>query len=142
MAEQKLTQKRHLAPDTFVASITILLLANLIQRSIGFGRGLLFCRWLPEEELGKWELAYSFLLLAAPVIVLGLPGSFGRYLERYRQRGQLRTFLRRATIWCALLTIGGCALIIVEAPYFSKVIFDNWDQTTLITVLSISLAAV
>src|ERR1700751_1581356 len=106
MAEPKSTEKRHLAPDTFVASFTILLVANLIQRSIGFGRGLLFCRWLSEGELGKWELAYSFLLLAAPVIVLGLPGSFGRYLERYRQPGQPRTVLRRATTWCALLTIG------------------------------------
>jgi PST family polysaccharide transporter len=142
MAELKSIEKRHLAPDTFVASVTILLVANLIQRSIGFGRGLLFCRWLSEEELGKWELAYSFLLLAAPVIVLGLPGSFGRYLERYRQRNQLRTFLRQATIWTALLTIAGCALIAVEAPRFSKVIFDNWNQTALVTVLSINLAAV
>ena len=50
-------------------------------------------------------MAYSFLLLAAPVVVLGLPGSFGRYLERFRQRGQLRTFLRRATIWTATLVV-------------------------------------
>lgn len=142
MAELKPTEKRHLAPDTFVASVAILLVANLIQRSIGFGRSLLFCRWLPEAELGKWELAYSFLLLAAPVIVLGLPGSFGRYLERYRQRGQLRTFLRRATAWSAILTLAGCAVIIVEAPRFSKVIFDDWDQSTLVIVLSVNLAAV
>src|ERR1700749_3705906 len=105
------TNKRRLAPDTLATSVTILLLANLVQRSIGFGRSLLFCRNLSRQELGTWEMAYSFLLLAAPVIVLGLPGSFGRFLERYRQRGQLRTFLRRGTIWSALLTIGGCALI-------------------------------
>src|SRR5436305_9370821 len=132
MAELRAPEKLHVPRDSFVASVTILLVASLIQRSIGFGRGLLFCRWLSEEELGKWELAYSFLLLAAPVIVLGLPGSFGRYLERYRQRGQLRTFLRRATIWSAMLTIAGCGLIIVEAPSFSKIIFDNWNQSTLI----------
>ncbi|HEX4414646.1 MAG TPA: lipopolysaccharide biosynthesis protein [Lacipirellulaceae bacterium] len=142
MAELKSTEKRHLTPDTFVASVAILLVANLIQRSIGFGRSLLFCRWLPEAELGKWELAYSFLLLAAPVIVLGLPGSFGRYLERYRQRGQLRTFLRRATMWSAIFTLAGCAVIIVEAPRFSKVIFDDWNHSALVIVLSVNLAAV
>ena len=92
-------------PDTLAASVTILLVANIVQRSIGFGRGILFCRWLSPDELGTWDMAYSFLLLAAPVVVLGLPGSFGRYLERYRQRGQLRTFLRRATIWTFVLTI-------------------------------------
>src|SRR6476659_1660647 len=136
------TSSRRLTPDTLAASVTILLVANIIQRSIGFGRSLLLCRWLSREELGTWDMAYSFLLLAAPVIVLGLPGSFGRYLERYRQRSQLRTFLRRATIWTALLTIAGCGLIVIEAPRFSKVIFDNWNQTALVTVLSINLAAV
>ena len=85
--------------------MAILLVANIVQRSVGFGRGMLFCRWLTPDELGTWDMAYSFLLLAAPVVVLGLPGSFGRYLERFRQRGQLRTFLRRATIWTAALTV-------------------------------------
>src|SRR3954447_25236723 len=137
MAELKSTEKRHLAPDTFVASVTILLVANLIQRSIGFGRGLLFCRWLSEEELGKWEMAYSFLLLAAPVIVLGLPGSFGRYLERFRQRGQLRTFLRRATIWTVVLTVAACGLIVALAPRFSDLIFGRPDATTLVIIVSL-----
>ena len=109
MTDSKSTEKRHLAPDTLAASVTILLVANVIQRSIGFGRGILFCRWLTPDELGTWEMAYSFLLLAAPVIVLGLPGSFGRYLERYRQRGQLRTFLRRTTQWSLALTFVACA---------------------------------
>src|SRR6188508_2816573 len=100
-------------PDTLAASVTILLVANVVQRSIGFGRGILFCRWLTPDELGTWDMAYSFLLLAAPVIVLGLPGCFGRYLERYRQRGQLRTFLRRAVTWTATLTVIACAAIIL-----------------------------
>jgi O-antigen/teichoic acid export membrane protein len=77
---------RSLRPDTLAASVVILLAANIVQRSVGFGRGILFCRWLTPDELGTWEMAYSFLLLAAPVVVLGLPGSFGRYLERFRQR--------------------------------------------------------
>ncbi|HEX3600998.1 MAG TPA: lipopolysaccharide biosynthesis protein, partial [Lacipirellulaceae bacterium] len=131
-----------LRPDTLAASVMILLVANVIQRSIGFGRGILFCRWLTPDELGTWEMAYSFLLLAAPVVVLGLPGSFGRYLERYRQRGQLRTFLRRATIWSAALTVGACGLIICQASKFSDLIFGRSDATMLVTVLALSLVAV
>jgi polysaccharide transporter, PST family len=131
-----------LRPDTLVASMTILLVANIVQRSIGFGRGILFCRWLTPDELGTWEMAYSFLLLAAPVVVLGLPGSFGRYLERFRQRGQLRTFLRRATIWTAILTGAACGLIVLAAPRFSNFIFGRPDATSLVIMLALSLVAV
>ena len=113
-----------------------------MQRTIGFGRGILFCRWLTPDELGTWEMAYSFLLLAAPVVVLGLPGSFGRYLERFRQRGQLRTFLRRATIWTAALTVAACGLIVAAAPRFSDLIFGRPDATTLVVLLAFSLVAV
>ena len=108
-----------LAPDSLAASVVILLVVNIVQRSVGFGRGILFCRWLSPEELGQWDMAYSFLLLAAPLVVLGLPGSFGRYLERYRQRQQLRTFLRRATIWTAALTAAAVAMIAICDAEFS-----------------------
>jgi O-antigen/teichoic acid export membrane protein len=132
----------HLRPDTLATSLTILLVANIVQRSIGFGRGILFCRWLAPDELGTWEMAYSFLLLASPVVVLGLPGSFGRYLERYRQRGQLRTFLRRATIWTASLTTIAIGLIIYEAPRFAELIFGRAEATTLVIIVALSLVAV
>jgi polysaccharide transporter, PST family len=131
-----------LRPDTLAASVAILLVANLIQRSVGFGRGIVFCRWLSPDELGTWDLAYSFLVLAAPVVVLGLPGCFGRYLERFRQRGQLRTFLRRAAIWTAVLTSVAVALIAFAAPQFSQLIFGQPDQRTMVLLLAASLAAV
>lgn len=140
--ESESPEHRHLRPDTLAASVTILLVANVIQRSIGFGRGILFCRWLTPDELGTWEMAYSFLLLAAPVVVLGLPGSFGRYLERYRQRGQLRTFLRRTTLWTIGLTITACAVIIFDSARFSDLIFGRPDARTLVVTVALSLAAV
>jgi O-antigen/teichoic acid export membrane protein len=87
-------------------------------------------------------MAYSFLLLAAPVIVLGLPGSFGRYLERFRQRGQLRTFLRRASIWTISLTAVATALIVAAAPRFSELIFGRPDERSLVILLAASLIAV
>jgi O-antigen/teichoic acid export membrane protein len=128
-----------LRPDTLAASVAVLLVANLVQRSVGFGRGVLFCRWLSPDELGAWDLAYSFLLLAAPVVVLGLPGCFGRYLERFRQRGQLRTFLRRATVWTASLTIAAIAMMIAAAPLFSNLIFGRPDQNTSMLILATGL---
>jgi O-antigen/teichoic acid export membrane protein len=131
-----------LRPDTLAASVVILLLANLVQRSVGFGRGVVFCRWLTPDELGTWDMAYSFLVLAAPVVVLGLPGCFGRYLERFRQRGQLRTFLRRATIWTASLTFAATALLVLAAPQFSQLIFGRVDHRGMVLLLAASLMAV
>jgi PST family polysaccharide transporter len=131
-----------LRPDSLATSVAILLVVSIVQRSIGFGRGVLFCRWLTPEQLGSWEMAYSFLLLAAPIVVLGLPGSFGRYLERYRQRGQLRTFLRRTAIWTCSLTVVAVTAIALAAPQFSTIIFGEPDQRTLVLLLAASLATV
>lgn len=129
-------------PDSLATSVAILLVVSVVQRSVGFGRGILFCRWLAPEELGLWDMAYSFLLLAAPVVVLGLPGSFGRYLERYRQRNQLRTFLRRAAIWTASLAAVAVTAIVLAAPSFSTLVFGEPDQRALIFLMAASLAAI
>jgi PST family polysaccharide transporter len=97
---------------------------------------------MSPESLGQWEMAYSFLMLAAPLAVLGVPGSFGRYVEHYRQRGQLRTFLRRTSIWtatCCLLAIG---ITIGLAPQFSQLIFGREDRATLMVGISFCLAAI
>ena len=69
----------------------------------------MFCRWLEPEQLGQWDVAFGFLNLAAPLAVLGLPGSFGRYVEYFRQRGQFHVFLRRTTFVSAADVRGGHA---------------------------------
>src|SRR3989304_3131758 len=91
-----------LPTDTLADSVLILLGLTVVQRLVGFVRAVLFCRWLDAEQLGLWDMAFSFLMLAAPLSVLAIPGVFGRYLERYRQRGQLRGFLRWTTLVCAV----------------------------------------
>src|SRR5688572_25138103 len=116
-------ERRSLRADTLAASVVILLVVTVVQRSIGFGRGVLFCRWLSPETLGEWEMAYGFLMLAAPLAVLGVPGSFGRYAEHYRQRGHLRTFLHRAAAWTAACIVGAVIIVEVWAPELSRIVF-------------------
>ncbi len=118
------------------------MLATVVQRSIGFGRGVLFCRWLSPEMLGQWEMAYSFLLLFAPLAVLGIPGSYGRYLEHYRQRGHLRTFLRRTTVWTAVCSVGSIGLLLVFAPQFSELVFGSSQNVTGIYAVAACMVAV
>ncbi|TWT89696.1 MurJ-like flippase [Pseudobythopirellula maris] len=120
----------------------MVLMVTVVQRTVGFGRGVLFCRWLDPEELGHWEMAYGFLLLAAPVAVLGLPGSFGRYLDRYRQRGQLRLFLWRTGLWTTLLATSAIGVLVWRRDLVARVVFGDSSQTGLALAAIACLAVV
>ncbi len=128
--------------DTLAASVLILFAITLLQRVIGFGRSVMVCRWLDADQLGRWDLAFGFLMLAAPVLVLGVPGSFGRYVEHFRRLGQLRVFLRRATIFTGVvITVGICGLF-WRAEAFSSIVFGDAEGVSLIGWLAFCLAAV
>lgn len=135
-------EPQRLRADTLAGSVVILLGVSVVQRTVGFGRGILFCRWLEPGALGEWEMTYSFLMLAAPLVALGVPGSFGRYVEHYRQRHQFRTFLRRTATWTAVLGLAAVGLIVLAAPYFSEVIFGRPSQAALVGLVAACLAAV
>ena len=131
-----------LRTDTLADSVLILLGLTAVQRLVGFCRAVLFCRWLDAEQLGRWDMAFSFLLLAAPLAVLAVPGAFGRYVELYRQQGQLRTFLRRTTALCAVMAAAAMVVVLLGRRWFSQLIFGTSDQTELVALLAVSLIAV
>jgi PST family polysaccharide transporter len=140
--ERQKRQRVGLSPETLMSSIVLVLIVNLVQRSVGLGRAVLFCRWMDPEELGHWEMAYSFLLLAAPLAVLGLPGSFGRYLERYRQRGQLWLFLRRTSFWTFTLAAATIALMAWRRADMAELVFGGADRAGLMLGVLCCLATV
>lgn len=128
--------------DSLADSVLILLALAVVQRGVGFLRAVLFCRWLEPEQLGQWDMAFSFLLLAAPLSVLALPGAFGRYVERFRQQGQLRTFLRRTMLACAGMAGAASIAVFLARRWFSILIFGTPDNTYTVGLLAASLAAV
>ena len=119
----------------------MLLLFTVFQRSIGLGRGVIFCRWLSPETLGEWEMAYAFLLLAAPLTVLGIPGSFGRYVEHFRQKGHLRTFLRRTLTWTVTCSVVAVIGITVLADQMSVQIFGSPHRAPVVYGVVLCLVA-
>ena len=76
----------------------------IAQRAVGFLRTALFCRLLAEQELGQWSLVFSFVMFSAPMTLMGITGSFGRYVEYYFQRGLVRQFFRRTGLVVTVLT--------------------------------------
>jgi O-antigen/teichoic acid export membrane protein len=81
-------------------------------------------------------------MLAGPLVVFSLPGTFGRYAEYYRQRGRLRPFLLQTTIACATTAVLGVGLIVVFRSFLSTLIFDSPDHETLVLLLAGSLLIV
>ena len=133
---------RGLRTDTLAESVLVLLVLTAVQRFIGFARGILVCRWLSPQDLGQWDMAFGFLTLGAPLTVLGLPGSFGRYVEYFRQRGQLNRLLKCTAVACTVLTVIAVSAICIARPWFSNIVFGRSDETQLVLALAVCLAIV
>jgi polysaccharide transporter, PST family len=112
--------------DSLASSVLVLIVMTILQRVIGFGRGILFCRWLGPAELGQWDLAWGFIDLAVPLMMLGLPGSFGR-----------RTTV--ATGACAAVAI---VLLALASQPLAHVLFGTREQAPLVLLIAAGLAAV
>ncbi len=121
--------------DSLAAGVAVLLSLTVIQKGVGFTRGLLFCRWLTPYELGQWDLAFSFLMMAVPVAILGIPGSFGRYVEHFRQRGQFFGFFRQTLYIIVTLALAGAGIVLLGREHFSWLIFDSPGMTHLLVAI-------
>jgi O-antigen/teichoic acid export membrane protein len=135
-------KRSRIVGDSIAFGLIFALTLTVIQRLIGFGRGIIFCRVLPEDQLGQWSMVYSFLLLLAPLAVLGLPGSFCRYVEHYRQSGQLGTFLKRLTSVSAVTAIVFSAAMFLFPRTFSWIIFRQSDAVFVVHMMAAALSAV
>lgn len=128
--------------ESMADGVLILLGLTIVQRSVGFLRSILFCRWLDPEQLGLWDMAFGFLMLAAPLSVLALSSSFRRYVEHYRQHGLLQRFLGRTT--AAYFTLGGVSVVLALSvrPWISTLVFGSPDRVELVTLMVLCLAAI
>lgn len=132
---------RTLASDSLALGIVFALSLTVAQRLLGGVRGIVFCQLMTDQELGKWSMLNSFLLILAPMAVLGLPGSFGKFVEHYFQQGQLKTFLWRIGRVCTVTTLTLTAMMITFPAFFSQQILGEPGHLGLIRAAALSLAA-
>lgn len=141
-SDESVNREDALGGDTLADSMLILLTLSVVQRLVGFSRAVIFCRWLQPDQLGQWDMAFSFLMLAAPVSALSLSGSFGRYVEYFRQRLQLRAMLLRTAAVIGCLVLASAVTILVAREWFSELIFGTPDLMHLVVLLAICLLPV
>lgn len=118
------------------------LVLTVVGRGVGFVRGILFCRMMTDQQLGQWSMVWSFILLLAPLAVLGLPGCFCRFTEHYRQRGQLGTFVRRIARISSVASLVLASAIIFKPDLFAWLVFRDTSQVTITIWLGLSLVFV
>lgn len=128
--------------DSLATGLSFMLLANLIQRGIGFVRNIWVCRMLSDDELGLWALASSFFVLAAPLAVLGLPGTFGRMSESYRMAGLLNLYLRHVVLASALGVVFCVSWIVIMPGISSSAVFGTAMPWSTMLLLSATLLVV
>jgi polysaccharide transporter, PST family len=128
--------------ETLAQGVFLLLALTVLQRAVGFVREIFFCRTLDAQQLGQWDMAFGFLMLAAPLAVLSLPGAFGRYVEHYRQQGQLRRFLRETALCCVGLALPALTMLYFARQWFAQLIFGSRAQAGMVILLVASLVVV
>ena len=128
--------------DSLAIGVVFALVLTVTQRGIGFVRGIALCRTMPDEQVGLWSLSFSFLMLLAPLAVFGLPGTFGRFVEHYRLKGQLSVFLKRIISVCLLSTVVLSCGLCVGADSLSEILFGSPGYSSLVVALGLSLLAV
>ena len=127
--------------DSFARGVMVMLVINLGQRVVGLVRNFGFCQFLTDSELGHWAMANSFFMFAAPLVVLGLPGSFGKFVEYYRQRGCLRVYLTRAATMIAISSSVLATVMIASPESFSWLVYRDEATTRVVTWTVLALLA-
>ena len=133
---------KKLVADSFSKSIVLISCLMIVQRGIGFLRSFYVCGALSPAEVGRWDLAFNFLMIVAPLAVFGIPGSFGRYLARYESNGQQTRFLHHTLAACFALTLLASILIWSCRDFVARYFFGGTENSELVTLLAIGLPVV
>ena len=139
---KSVSHRSSLVTDSITTGVIFALVLTVGQRGIGFLRGLLFCRYMSDQQLGQWSLVWSFLMMLIPFAMLGLPGCFGRYTEHYRTRGQLGYFLSRIATTSAILTLGVSMAMFLFPESFSMMIFRSPERVMIIYAMGVAVLMV
>lgn len=128
--------------DSLAQGMTVALVLTLFQRLSGVIRSFLFCGVLDDEQVGLWSLAQTLIFSLAPLAVLGTTSTLRRYVEHYRVRDQLGSFLRITLGFAATLTLVGCLVLILGASFWSQVFFRESDLGHLVIWMAIGMVAI
>jgi O-antigen/teichoic acid export membrane protein len=97
---------------------------------------------LDDAVVGQWSLAYDFITIITPVMLLGMPGSLPRYVEHYRNLGHLSAFVRRLLAATVLLGAAFFIAMLLLPNWFGWLVFLEPQNNALIYSVGIAVLAI
>ncbi len=124
--------KREFRVDSLAVGMLVMLAMTILGRGIGFIRGMAFCRLMDDTDVGRWSMAFGFITLVTPVMLLGIPGVLPKFTEHFRLKGQLKPFVRRIAIGTIACTGVFVTAMCLFPDFFGWIIFLQAGSNPLI----------
>lgn len=131
-ATQATTTRSAFRVDSLAIGMIVMLAMTVLGRAIGFLRGMAFCRLMDDTDVGRWSMAFGFITLITPVMLLGIPGVLPRFTEHFRRKNSLTPFVRRIAIGTLACTTVFVTTMLWLPDWFGWIVFLQPQDNRLI----------
>jgi stage V sporulation protein B len=112
----------------FLKGTFILLIAGLITRVLGFINRIVIARFIGEEGVGLYMMAFPTMVLVVTITQLGLPVAISKNVAEAEAKGDFRKIKKILVVSLATtvsLSILFTPALILLAPYLSETLFTD-----------------
>lgn len=123
----------------FLKGTFILLIAGLVTRVLGFINRIVIARFIGEEGVGLYMMAFPTLILVVTITQLGLPVAISKHIAEAEAKGDFAKTKKILVVSLATtitLSIVFTPALIFLAPYLSQTLFT--DPRTHLPLLAIA----
>ncbi len=131
--------ERILRQDRISTSVGLVLGFLLAQKIVAFARGIIFARVLGTAEYGIYTLGFFLVLITVAVTSLGIPSAFGRFAPRYRAKGGLRSFFRKAYVLNISVSVAVALVVFLFPSFFSRLIYGDASYDRVMMVVAVCI---
>ena len=112
----------------FLKGTFILLMAGLVTRVLGFINRIVIARFIGEEGVGLYMMAFPTMVLVVTITQLGLPVAISKNVAEAEARGDFKKIKKILVVSLATtisLSIVFTPALILFAPYLSETLFTD-----------------
>ncbi|MDZ5470848.1 stage V sporulation protein B (plasmid) [Bacillus sp. 31A1R] len=123
----------------FLKGTIILLIAGLVTRVLGFINRIVIARFIGEEGVGLYMMAFPTLILVITITQIGLPVAISKNVAEAEARGDFKKVKQILVVSLATtisLSLVFTPALIILAPYLAETLFT--DPRTHLPLLAIA----
>jgi stage V sporulation protein B len=112
----------------FIKGTLILLLAGFVTRILGFINRIVIARFIGEEGVGLFMMAFPTLILVVTITQLGLPVAISKNVAEAEAQGDFKKIKKILVVSLAttiVLSLIFTPALILSAPYLAKTLFTD-----------------